>query len=324
MTTLFIPSPSQGVWHLGPLPIRGYALSILAGILVAVWIGERRWIARGGKESEVVDLALWAVPFGLVGGRLYHVVTDWHRFFGPDGSPWEIVYVWHGGLGIWGAIALGAVGIIIGARRKGIKVPPMLDALAPGVLVAQALGRWGNWFNQELFGKPTDVPWALEIDERHRPLGYEQYATFHPTFLYEFLWNLGAFGFVLWADRRFKLGHGRVFALYVMAYTAGRGWIEDLRIDPVQMNDVGGLRLNVWVSIVAFLAAAAYFVWAGRTKPGRETEVYFPTHHEPEHTDRTGLWVDDDAETEAGDDAEGDSEPVDRPEGDGDSEDATP
>jgi prolipoprotein diacylglyceryl transferase len=309
VTAFFIPSPSQGVWHLGPLPVRGYALSILAGILVAVWIGERRWIARGGRESEVVDLALWAVPFGLVGGRLYHVATDWQRFFGADGNPWEIVYVWHGGLGIWGAIALGAVGIIIGARRKGIKVPPMLDALAPGVLVAQALGRWGNWFNQELFGKPTDVPWALEIDAQHRPVGYEQYATFHPTFLYEFIWNLGAFGVVLWADRRFKLGHGRVFALYVMAYTAGRGWIEDLRIDPVQMNDVGGLRLNVWVSMAAFLLAAAYFVWAGRTKPGRETEVYFATHHGAEHTDPTGLWVeDDDEEANAAPDASPDGE----------------
>ncbi len=276
MIPLTIPSPAEGVWYLGPVPVRGYAMCIIAGILAAVWIGERRWLARGGRHSEVTDLALWAVPFGLVGGRLYHVITDWKPYFGEGGSPWAALYVWRGGLGIWGAIALGAVGVLIGARRQGIKVPPMLDALAPGVLVAQALGRWGNWFNQELFGRPTDRPWGLEIDAAHRPVGYEDVATFHPTFLYECLWNLGAFGFVIWADRRFRLGHGRVFALYVMAYTAGRGWIEDLRIDPVQMDDVGGLRLNVWVSIVVFLAAAAYFVWATRHRPGRETEVYLP------------------------------------------------
>ncbi|MFN8195034.1 MAG: prolipoprotein diacylglyceryl transferase [Nocardioidaceae bacterium] len=271
---LSIPSPSQGVWHLGPFPLRGYALCIIAGILAAIWIGERRWIARGGRPNEVTDLALWAVPFGLVGGRLYHVITDYERYFGPGKSAWAALYVWRGGLGIWGAIALGAVGVLIGAHRKGIRVAPMLDALAPGVLVAQALGRWGNWFNQELFGRPTDLPWGLRIDPDHRPPGYEDVATFHPTFLYECVWNLGAFAFVVWADRRFRLGHGRVFALYVMAYTAGRGWIEDLRIDPVQMSDVGGLRLNVWVSIVVFVSAAAYFVWAGRARPGRETEVY--------------------------------------------------
>ncbi len=274
MIPLTIPSPAEGVWHLGPLPIRGYALCIIAGIVAAVWIGERRWVARGGRAGEVSDLALWAVPFGLVGGRLYHVMTDWKPYFGEGGDPWAALYVWRGGLGIWGAIALGAVGVIIGARRAGIKIPPMLDALAPGVLVAQAMGRWGNWFNQELFGRPTDLPWGLEIDAAHRPDGYADQATFHPTFLYECLWNLGAFGFLIWADRRFRLGHGRVLALYVMTYTAGRGWIEYLRIDPVQMNDVFGLRLNVWTSMVLFIASAAYFVWAGRHRPGREASVY--------------------------------------------------
>ncbi|MFT3872111.1 MAG: prolipoprotein diacylglyceryl transferase [Nocardioides sp.] len=273
---LSIPSPAQGVWHLGPLPIRGYALCIILGIIVAIWIGERRWVARGGRPNQVTDLALWAVPFGVIGGRLYHVATDWKLYFGDVGNPWAALYIWRGGLGIWGAVALGAVGVFIGARRQGIRFPPMLDALAPGVLVAQAIGRWGNWFNQELFGKPTTLPWGLRIDEEHRPLGYEQYSTFHPTFLYECLWNLGGFAILIWADRRFRLGHGRVFALYVMVYTLGRGWIEDLRIDPVQLSDVDGLRFNVWVSIVAFVAATAYFVWAGRTKPGRETDVYLP------------------------------------------------
>ncbi len=269
-----IPSPDQGVWHLGPVPIRAYALCIIAGILAAIWIGDRRWIARGGRPQEVADVALWAVPFGVIGGRIYHVITDRDLYFGPDGNPWEALYVWHGGLGIWGAISLGAVGVVIGARRQGIKVLPLMDALAPGVLVAHALGRIGNWFNQELFGRPTDLPWGLEIGAAHRPAGYADHATYHPTFLYESLWTLAAFFFVIWADRRFQLGHGRVVALYVMSYTAGRGWIEMLRIDPVQMDDVFGLRLNVWTSLVLFVLASAYFVWAGITHPGREESVY--------------------------------------------------
>jgi prolipoprotein diacylglyceryl transferase len=274
VTTLFIPSPSAGVWYLGPLPLRGYALCIIAGIIAAIWIGERRWVARGGLRGEVTDLALWAVPFGVIGGRIYHVITDHDLYFGDDKSPIQALYVWRGGLGIWGAIALGGVGVWIGARSKGIRVPPVLDAMAPGVLVAQAIGRWGNWFNQELFGKPSTQPWALKIDPENRPPGYEQFATFQPTFLYECIWDLGAFGFVIWADRRFKLGHGRVLALYVMAYTAGRGWIEMLRIDDVEYQHVFGLRLNVWTSIVLFCLAAVYFIVVGRKHPGRETVLY--------------------------------------------------
>jgi prolipoprotein diacylglyceryl transferase len=277
-TLLSIPSPSQGVWYLGPVPIRGYALAIILGIVVAIWIGERRWVARGGRAGEVSDLAVWAVPFGLVGGRLYHVLTDHDLYFGEGKHPIEALYVWRGGLGIWGAIALGALGVYIGARRKGIRLLPVLDAMVPGVLVAQAIGRWGNWFNQELFGKPTDLPWGLEIAPENRPVGYFRYDTFHPTFLYECLWDLGAFGFVVWADRKFRLGHGRVVALYVMAYTAGRGWIEMLRIDDVELKDVGGLRFNVWTSIVLFVAAAIYFVVSSRLRPGREEEVYRPGH----------------------------------------------
>ncbi|MFM6849684.1 MAG: prolipoprotein diacylglyceryl transferase, partial [Terrabacter sp.] len=250
VTLMSIPSPSQGVWHLGPLPIRGYALSIILGIVAAIWIGERRWVARGGAAGEVSDLAIWAIPFGLVGGRLYHVITDWHLYFGEGKNPVTALYVWRGGLGIWGAIALGALGVWLGARARGIKLLPLLDALAPGVLVAQALGRWGNWFNQELYGRPTDLPWGLEIDVAHRPSQYLDVATYHPAFLYECLWNLAAFALLIWLDRRFRLGHGRVVALYVMLYTLGRGWIENLRIDDVQMNDVFGLRLNVWTSIV--------------------------------------------------------------------------
>jgi prolipoprotein diacylglyceryl transferase len=275
LTPLFIPSPSHGVWHLGPFPVRGYALCIILGVVAAIWLGERRWPQRGGVRGQVSDIAIWAVPFGLVGGRLYHVLTDPARYFGTGGDPVAVLYVWQGGLGIWGAIALGGVGAWIGCRRYGIKLPPLADALAPGIVIAQAIGRWGNWFNQELFGKPTTLPWALEIpDETKRPPGYTQYETFHPTFLYECIWDLGTAGLVLWADRRFRLGHGRAFALYVMAYTAGRGWIEYLRIDTVEANDVFGLRLNVWTSIVVFLGAAVYFVVVGRRHPGREESVW--------------------------------------------------
>ncbi len=286
LTLLSIPSPSNGVWELGPVPIRGYALCIIAGIIAAIWIGERRWVARGGRAGDVQDLAIWAVPFGLVGARLYHVATDSGRYFGDGNNPVTALYIWRGGLGIWGGVALGAIGIYLGARRKGIRVAPMLDALAPGVLVAQALGRWGNWFNQELYGKPTDLPWGLEIDPENYPDGrtFAEGTTFHPTYLYEFIWNLGAFGVLIWLDRRFKLGFGRVFALYVMAYTLGRGWIEDLRIDSVELDDVGGLRFNVWTSIVLFLVAAAYFVWASRKHSGREESVYV-VGREPEPED---------------------------------------
>ena len=275
MTALFIPSPSRGVWHLGPFPVRGYALCIILGVAVAIWLGERRWRARGGVRGQVSDIAIWAVPFGLVGGRLYHVITDPARYFGRGGDPMAALYVWQGGLGIWGAIALGGVGAWIGCRRYGIKLPPLADALAPGIVIAQAIGRWGNWFNQELFGKPTTLPWALKIpDPTKRPEGYTQFETFHPTFLYECIWDLGTAGLVVWADRRFRLGHGRAFALYVMAYTAGRAWIEYLRIDAVEANNVFGLRLNVWTSIVVFIGGLIYFVVVGRLHPGREESVW--------------------------------------------------
>jgi phosphatidylglycerol---prolipoprotein diacylglyceryl transferase len=268
-----IPSPHQGVWHLGPIPIRAYALCIIAGIVVAVWLGEKRWVARGGKPGQIGDIAIWAVPFGLVGGRLYHVITDYELYFGPGQDPVAALYVWHGGLGIWGAIALGGVGAWIGARRAGVKFPPLADALAPGIALAQGIGRWGNWFNQELYGRKTDLPWALEIDVKDSEGNVVGQTLHHPTFLYEFMWDLGVAGLVIWADRRFRLGHGRAFALYVMAYTAGRAWIENLRVDAVQMNDVFGLRLNVWTSIALFVAALVYFVWSARRHPGRETSV---------------------------------------------------
>lgn len=168
-----IPSPSESVWYLGPFPLRAYALAILLGIAVAVWLTSKRMVARGGTAENVYDISMWAVPFGIVGGRLYHVISSPRAYFGEGGNPIKALYIWEGGLGIWGAIALGAVGAWIGARRAGVKFGDFADAVAPGLLIAQAIGRLGNWFNQELFGGPTTLPWGLEIDDAHLPAGFE-------------------------------------------------------------------------------------------------------------------------------------------------------
>ena len=269
-----IPSPSQGVWHLGPVPLRAYAFCIMLGVVVAVWVTTRRWVSRGGASTEVFDLAMWAVPFGIVGARLYHVITDYQLFFGA-GRDWvDIFRIWEGGLGIWGAVALGALGAWIGARRMGIRLPAFADAAAPGIVLAQAIGRWGNYFNQELFGRPTTLPWGLEIDLVHRPAAYLTTTTFHPTFLYECLWCIGVALLVVWADRRFTLGHGQAFFLYVIGYTIGRAWIEHLRIDPAHL--IGPFRLNDYVSVGVCLLFVAIFVVSRRRHPERESSVYLP------------------------------------------------
>lgn len=264
-----IPSPSSGVWNLGPVPLRAYALLIIVGIVVAVWVGSKRYVARGGAPGTIADIAIWAVPFGIIGGRLYHVMTDWQLYFGPGKEGISgAIRIWEGGLGIWGAVALGGVGAWIGARRKGVALPPVADAIAPGIALAQAIGRLGNWFNQELFGAPTELPWALEIDAVNRPEGYEVFETFHPAFLYESLWMLGVAIILVWADRRFQMGHGRVFALYVFLYAVGRLWIEALRID--EANLILGLRLNIWTSVLVAIGALVYLIVSSRLRPGRE------------------------------------------------------
>lgn len=276
-----IPSPTQGVWYLGPIPVRAYALCILVGIVVAVWLGEKRWRARGGHPGAVLDIAAWAVPFGIVGGRLYHVLSSWQPYFGPGGHPVEALYIWRGGLGIWGAIALGGVGAWIGARRAGILLPPLADALAPGIVLAQGIGRWGNWFNNELYGGATRLPWGLRIYEWDNPAGRAVTGpdgepivkgVFHPAFLYESVWDLGTAGVLILLDRRFKIGHGRLFAGYVALYTVGRFWIEALRVDPA--NRILGLRLNLWTSVIVFACAVAYLIVSARSHPGRETRVH--------------------------------------------------
>jgi prolipoprotein diacylglyceryl transferase len=284
----YLPSPSTAELHLGPLPIRFYALCIIAGIAVAVYLAERRWRAKGGEPHIVTDIAVWAVPFGLVGGRLYNVVTDPEEYF-PRGQDWvRVFYVWDGGLGIWGAIALGALGAWIGARRRGVRLPAFADAAAPGIVLAQAMGRWGNWFNNELYGDPTSKPWGLTIHCMAQsgtrvavpcsgiPGTTTVLGHFQPTFLYEVVWDALVCVLLLWADRRFTIGHGRLFALYVMGYTAGRGWIEHLRSD--YAHHFFGLRLNDWTAIICFIAALAYFLVCNRRHPGKETadELYWP------------------------------------------------
>ncbi|EJZ04406.1 prolipoprotein diacylglyceryl transferase, partial [Mycolicibacterium vaccae] len=274
----YIPSPSQGVWHLGPFPVRAYALFIIAGIIAALVIGDRRWVARGGQPGVIYDVALWAVPFGLIGGRLYHVLTDWRTYFGEGGvGAAGALRIWDGGLGIWGAVALGGVGAWIACRRYGIPLPAFGDAVAPGIVLAQAIGRLGNYFNQELYGRETTVPWGLEIYERVNTSGVpdalngvstgQLVQVVHPTFLYELLWNLLVFVVLIVVDRRFNIGHGRLFALYVAGYCAGRFWIELLRSDAA--TELAGIRVNSFTSTFVFIGAVVYIMAApkGREDP---------------------------------------------------------
>ncbi|MCU1485538.1 MAG: prolipoprotein diacylglyceryl transferase [Actinomycetia bacterium] len=277
----YLPSPSSGALHIGPLQLRAYGLMIALGVVAAVKVASDRWVAKGGRAEDMTAVATWGVPAGLVGARIYHVMTDYQRFQGR----WLHAFaIWEGGLGIWGGIALGALVGWIVARRRGCDATAMLDAVAPAIPLAQAIGRLGNWFNQELFGKPSTLPWALEIDPSHRPDGYLDQATFHPTFLYESLWNLLVVALVLWADRRWNLTRGRLFALYVAGYTVGRFWIEALRIDDA--HHVLGLRLNDWTSIVVFLAASAFLVLRKSAPRGEPSaQVGAADGEQPAHED---------------------------------------
>lgn len=256
----FLPSPPTGVWHVGPVPIRAYALCILTGVVVAVWWGQRRYQARGGQPGVVADVAAWAVPAGLVGARLYHVVTDPELYFARGANPWDAFAVWHGGLGIWGGVGGGVIGAGFACRRLHVRLEDLAWALAPALPVAQAIGRFGNWFNQELYGRPSGLPWALRIDPAHRPADTPSIGLYQPTFAYEALWDLGVAGLVVWAQRRWRLTGGQAFALYVAGYTAGRGWIEALRVD--HANRLLGLRLNDWTSLVGLVAAAGFLFWS--------------------------------------------------------------
>jgi prolipoprotein diacylglyceryl transferase len=252
-----IPSPSSGTFHLGPLLVHLYGLTLLAAILACVWLTMRRWRARGGDPDLVVRVAVWGVAFGVVGARLYHDVTSYNEV--PD-PKWKGVFeVWHGGLGIWGGVLFGTLAGLVVVRRAGASGRAFMDATAPGLLLAQAIGRIGNYWNQELYGKPTSLPWGLQIDPAHRLPGYFRYGTYHPTFLYELLWDLAGVGLLLWADRRFRIKPPALFGLYVSWYTFGRFFEELLRIDPA--HHFAGLRLNAWVSIVVWLASTGFVVW---------------------------------------------------------------
>ncbi|MBM9434076.1 prolipoprotein diacylglyceryl transferase [Flaviflexus equikiangi] len=278
MYPLSIPSPSESVWMIGPLPLRAYAIAIIIGIVIAWWLLERRYQAKGGPAEVSLDIAVWMIGFGIVGARLYHVVTTPGPYFGENGDLSKILRVWEGGLGIWGAIALGAVGAWIGLKRRGLRMAPFADALAPGLLIGQAVGRLGNYFNQELYGRPTELPWGLEIDPENIVGGFPEGTTFHPTFLYELVWCLAGAVLLVALERRYNLRGGQSFWLYVMIYTAGRTWIENLRIDEAQI--VAGLRLNVWTSIAMFLIATGFFIWRTRIvrADGFVDEIYDDTH----------------------------------------------
>jgi prolipoprotein diacylglyceryl transferase len=255
-----IPSPSQSVLEIGPLNLRAYGVMIGLGAIAAVWLGGKRLAERGYEVDHASELAMWGVPFGLVGARLYHVITDWQSFRGR----WiEVFYIWQGGLGILGGIAFGVLGAYVVMRRRNLPLPMVLDVAAPTLALAQAIGRWGNWWNQELYGRPTSLPWALEIDEAHRISGHSADLTFHPTFLYESLWNFALVGFILWLDKQKVLRRGRLFAVYTGGYALGRLWIEALRIDTA--SRVAGLRVNLWV-FGAVLLISLYLVLTGRVE----------------------------------------------------------
>ena len=270
------PSPPQGVWHLGPIPIRAYALCIITGIIVALTLTLRRYKARGGDPDMVWDAAIVAIPAGIIGGRTYHVVTDYDSYFGPGKDPWQVFNFSAGGLGIMGAVALGTLAVWALFRYRKVPLPPFADAVGPTIILAQAIGRLGNYFNQELYGRPTDVPWALDIFYRVDENGNfapltgrstgEIVTSVHPTFLYEMIWNVAAFAFLLWAERRFRLGHGRVFVLYIASYTLGRVFMETMRDDAA--NTIFGLRVNFVISAVIFIVSTIVFFLMRR---GRET-----------------------------------------------------
>jgi prolipoprotein diacylglyceryl transferase len=287
MLPAFIPSPDSGAIHIGPFQLRAYGLMIALGVLAAVWLTAKRVVERRiGTADDVTAIALWAVPAGIIGARIYHVITDPELFYGQW---YRVFYIWEGGLGIWGGIGLGvAVGLLV-AKRRGVPLLPLLDCAAPALALAQAIGRWGNYWNQELFGRPTTLPWGLEISPGNRPAGYEQYATFHPTFLYESLWNLALCGLLLLIDRRHRLRPGRLFVVYVGGYTFARFFIERMRIDTA--NKILGLRVNEWVSAVMFVGAVAFLIvdWLRHRHDVPVTDVdEAPAEDEPEAGELAG------------------------------------
>jgi phosphatidylglycerol---prolipoprotein diacylglyceryl transferase len=255
----YIPSPSNGTFSLGPLTLHMYGVTLLLGIAACVWLTGRRWVSWGGDWDLVFRVALWGVIAGVVGARLYHDITSWNQDPAIHAHWWGFAAVWDGGLGIWGAIPFGVLAGALVVRRSGNSVRLMMDAVAPGLLLAQGIGRFGNYWNQELYGKPTSLPWGLKIDPAHRVAGYEKFSTFQPTFLYEFIWDILGVGVLLWVDRRFTIRRPALFALYVVWYTTFRTFEEVLRIDP--SNHFLGMRVNFWVSLALWILSVGFFVW---------------------------------------------------------------
>jgi len=271
-----IPSPSISYFDLGPLRIHIYALCIITGIIVALLWTNRRLTKRGAEPWVVIDIALLAVPLAIICARIYHVLTHWDFYFGEGANPLSALYIWEGGIAIYGALIGGAIGAWLGCRWTGIRFWTFADALAPGLLLAQAIGRFGNWFNQELYGLPTDVPWGLEIDYPNAawPIGLPEGTLFHPTFLYEVIWNVLGVIVLVWAGHRFRLQWGRLFGLYLVWYSAGRIVWESIRIDPSEI--ILGLRTNVWAAILGVALGLVIFFVQKRRHPGFEPSPYVP------------------------------------------------
>jgi prolipoprotein diacylglyceryl transferase len=271
-----IPSPEISFIELGPLRIHFYALFILTGIIVALVLTEARLRTRGAESGIGLDVSLWAIPFGILGGRFFHVITHPNDYFFQGADLLAVFRIWEGGLAIYGALIFGSLGAYIGARQSGIRFTSYLDAVAPGVLLAQAIGRWGNYFNNELFGVPTDLPWGLEISSSNPayPAGLPEGVLFHPTFLYESIWSLAGVALLLAADNRFKLRWGKMLGLYLVYYSIGRVWVEAIRIDPSEI--ILGLRINIWSAIFGILIGLAIIVIQSRRHTGLEATVYLP------------------------------------------------
>lgn len=269
-----IPSPPISYFDIGPLRIHIYALCIITGIIIATLWTNARLTKRGAEPWVVIDIALIAVPLAIIAARIYHVLTHWSFYFGEGANPWSALYIWEGGIAIYGALIGGAIGAWLGCRWTGIRFWTFADALAPGLLLAQAIGRFGNWFNQELFGWPTDVPWGLEIDYPNPawPIGLPEGTLFHPTFLYEVIWNTLGVIFLVWVGRRFRLQWGRLFGLYLVWYSGGRIVWESIRIDP---SDIFlGIRTNVWAAIAGVVIGLTIFFVQKRRHPGLEPSPY--------------------------------------------------
>lgn len=281
MTLAYIPSPTISQFSIGPVTIHIYALCILMGIVLAVWITTTRWKKLGGNFDQVLDITLVSVPAGIIGARLYHIITTPERFFGPDGDWAEMFRIWNGGLGIWGGVLFGALAAWAWCRHKHYPMALLADAIAPGLLVAQAVGRLGNWFNQELYGAPTTLPWGLKLNMEGTAIGHSEQCydgatcpsgtLFHPTFLYEMIWNLIGAAIIVYIGSKAmkKLKVGSLFAVYIMWYTLGRTWIESLRID--YAHEFLGVRINVWVSMAVFVLGAVSFIVVQQM--GKDTDL---------------------------------------------------